>query len=86
MKSIQLLPESPIRIESGPVRFGTDWPGTFIRGDECGSYAASIRAVLNRKVAEVMDEPAMLMELEKLARLLESSNLTKRSRTERRSG
>ncbi|HDY89221.1 MAG TPA: hypothetical protein ENH82_14035 [bacterium] len=31
--NIQHFPELPKRIETGPVQFGEDWPGIFIRGD-----------------------------------------------------
>lgn len=27
------------RVETGPVQFGNDWPGVFIRGDECCAYS-----------------------------------------------
>lgn len=30
---IRQLPEVDQRVESGPIQFGDDWPGTFIRGD-----------------------------------------------------
>lgn len=26
------------RVETGPIQFGNDWPGIFIRGDNCGYY------------------------------------------------
>lgn len=28
------LPDGMQRMESGPVQFGDDWPGIFLRGDE----------------------------------------------------
>jgi hypothetical protein len=31
------------RIGTGPVRFGTDWTGVFIRGDECLERARILR-------------------------------------------
>lgn len=27
------------RVETGPLQFGDDWPGLFIRGDECAAIA-----------------------------------------------
>lgn len=36
----------PTRPETGPMQFGDDWPGTFIRGDNAAFYANSLRAVL----------------------------------------
>ena len=34
------------RVETGPLQFGDDWPGLFIRGDDCLALAVSIRHVL----------------------------------------
>jgi hypothetical protein len=30
---IRKLPAQDKRVETGPVQFGEDWPGIFIRGD-----------------------------------------------------
>lgn len=32
------------RVESGPVQFGDDWPGLFLRGDSCFAYALALKA------------------------------------------
>lgn len=34
------------RVETGPVQFGNDWPGLFIRGDDCLALALELDAVL----------------------------------------
>lgn len=34
----------PKRVESGPVQFGDDWPGLFLRGDACFAYALALKA------------------------------------------
>lgn len=34
------------RIESGPLQVGDDWPGTFIRGDNCMGYVATLNMVI----------------------------------------
>lgn len=39
---VQNVAEQPQRIETGPVQFRGDWPGLFIRGDDCVHLAASI--------------------------------------------
>lgn len=39
----------PSRIESGPVRFGDDWTGLFLRGDGCFAYALALKAQLEDK-------------------------------------
>jgi hypothetical protein len=39
-------PDGPApRVESGPVQFGNDWPGLFIRGDDCFGLANAISEV-----------------------------------------
>jgi len=32
-----------MRCETGPIRFGDDWPGVFIRGDNAAYYAHIVR-------------------------------------------
>lgn len=39
MQEIRTLPAAEQRVESGPIRFGDDWPGVFIRGDDAAMYA-----------------------------------------------
>lgn len=36
-----------MRAETGPMRFGEDWAGVFIRGDNAGAYGMMLREVLN---------------------------------------
>jgi hypothetical protein len=31
------------RIETGPLRFGSDWPGVFIRGDDALGWSGTLR-------------------------------------------
>jgi hypothetical protein len=38
------------RIETGPVQFNDDWPGIFIRGDECFAYYLALREVLKADI------------------------------------
>jgi hypothetical protein len=44
---IQHLPEQAKRVETGPVQFGSDWPGLFIRGDDALYYAIALEKGLN---------------------------------------
>ena len=48
LPEIRKLPmsEDGQRVESGPIQFGDDWPGTFIRGDEAAYFAACLASVL----------------------------------------
>lgn len=47
-RPVRLLPspEDGGRVETGPVQFGDDWPGIFIRGDNAAYYAMTLRSVL----------------------------------------
>ncbi len=44
---IRVMPAQSPRVETGPLQFGNDWPGVFIRGDNAAYYALNIEAVLN---------------------------------------
>jgi hypothetical protein len=39
------------RVETGVVRFGQDWPGYFLRGDDALSLQARLRRVLASRSA-----------------------------------
>ena len=45
------------RVETGPVRFGDDWAGVFIRGDEAFHLALKLGGALERLPAsnDIMD-------------------------------
>lgn len=43
---IQQLPQQDDRVETGPVQFGDDWPGVFIRGDNAAYYAMVLRTFI----------------------------------------
>lgn len=40
------LPEQFGRVETGPIQFGDDWPGVFIRGDNALVYAHILEQLL----------------------------------------
>lgn len=44
--SPRLLPSVPDRVETGPVQFGDDWPGLFIRGDGAANYALNLQQLV----------------------------------------
>ena len=58
------------RVETGTVQFNEDWPGLFIRGDECHNFLRSVRQaslseldplnqmILNR-LADYLDDVAV---------------------------
>jgi hypothetical protein len=45
---IRKLPAVAERVETGPVQFGDDWPGVFIRGDNAFWLTGCIDAMLAR--------------------------------------
>lgn len=44
----RLMPAQAGRVETGPVQFGDDWPGVFIRGDAAAAHAAMLQDVILR--------------------------------------
>src|SRR6185437_125786 len=43
---IRNLPAQPARVETGPLQFGDDWPGVFIRGDRAAALALDLGALI----------------------------------------
>lgn len=56
----RLLPPQQERVESGPIRFGDDRPGIFLRGEHA-CYLASNLANLARIVAKDTDDSTTLL-------------------------
>ena len=58
------------RAETGPMRFGEDWPGIFIRGDNAFYYATIVNRILSYdgEIAAIFDSltVAGLMDLRDL--------------------
>ncbi len=62
----EIVTETAGRVETGAVKFtqrsgGSDWPGLFVRGDDCIALAFAIRHVLgqrpgNASLADVVAE------------------------------
>lgn len=48
------------RPETGPMQFGEDWPGIFIRGDDCFGYQMAIAEVLREFDAMLKKNPAFI--------------------------
>jgi hypothetical protein len=49
---VRKLPAVETRVETGPVQFGDDWPGTFIRGDNAFFYASYLSIELDASKAD----------------------------------
>ena len=43
---IRELPPQVPRVESGTIKFGDDWPGTFFRGDDSFACQMSLRGAI----------------------------------------
>ena len=52
---IRRLPEQPTRVETGPVKFGNDHAGLFIRGDNAFGFWLSLNAMLDNE-SDKLDE------------------------------
>lgn len=70
MDPIRKLPAVKDRVESGPVQFGDDWPGLFIRGDNAMAFRMAIASVLMRQNSAMAEA-----QLRVLAELFESCQI-----------
>jgi len=74
MSEIRKLPVAEGgRVETGPVQFGDDWPGVFIRGDNAFGYAMALQEAM-----ESMPEGFKKMQLKSLCGLLGGAILADR--------
>lgn len=64
------------RAETGPLRFGDDWTGAFIRGDNAIEYASAVRAALLCCGDKVGIPGSARLALNDLARALEMASHT----------
>jgi hypothetical protein len=60
---VQLPPFPEGRAETGPMQFGVDWPGIFIRGDDALSYAQTLERTIAALPASAWADRSMLMGL-----------------------
>lgn len=70
---IRCVPAQDERVETGVVRFGDDWPGVFLRGDDAFDFFLTLKylsdmngPLIYRKIAETS--------LRRLLRLMAESN------------
>lgn len=68
MNDIRKLPAQAQRVETGPVQFGEDWPGVFIRGDGAAWYAMMLGRVLGEIGKDA--DPMVWLALENLRETL----------------
>ena len=72
---VRTFPPVTERVESGPIRFGEDWPGLFIRGDN----AFALRMLIDDTL-KVVPDTFLKRSLESLANFLDECNLNPQSR------
>jgi len=70
------VPRLKDRVETGPVQFNDDWPGLFVRGDNCFGYAMNLSILRDKIEAGQTITPLEMGSLEGLINLLGSSHET----------
>ena len=74
MSNIRQLPAVTERVETGPIQFGDDWPGVFIRGDNASYFAFVLERYLDA-TKDVPDAEINRHVLQGLVSELKSSHL-----------
>jgi|GEM_PF-5263672 len=69
---IREFPAQAVRVESGPIRFGDDWPGCFFRGDDALGLAFYLASALERAKKKEGLDPVTEMQLNRLVKMLSS--------------
>ena len=76
---VRRLEKQNRRVETGVTQFKGDWPGVFIRGDDCFRYVQSLGNVLklieDHKVKDDVFGALAHSHVTGLMRMLESSNV-----------
>ena len=75
MKKIRVILAEDVRVETGAIQFGDDWPGLFVRGDDAIFLAIAIDKIEtflgDHKEAVITDLGSALMTLDKIRKLIE---------------
>ena len=69
LRTIPLADGEP-RVETGPLQFGNDWPGLFVRGDDCLAFAKCLE-----EVAATIPTGLLLLRFNRLRYLLAATNV-----------
>lgn len=62
------------RPETGPMQFGDDWPGCFIRGDHAVHFGVMLEQLLNT-VSPIEYSPLAIVQLQGLANDLQNADI-----------
>lgn len=75
--SLQKLPGTEKRVETGAVQFGEDWPGVYLRGDNASASAIMMasRAAKIASVSEDRDVLSMCLLVVQHAQLLSEADV-----------
>lgn len=71
------LPATETRVETGAVQFGDDWPGLFIRGDDCAAMAFSVQSIIRLIGNAGVDYALTIAPLRRLSTLIFNTVLGK---------
>ena len=72
---VRELEQQDDRVETGVIRFGDDWPGVFIRGDDCYRYLNALRHVTTEEMTDSIGDEIAVICVRGLIDLLDSSNV-----------
>lgn len=71
-----IFPDSSMRVDTGPLQLGKDWPGVFIRGDEALGMVDEIAAAQSVALLPATGPAAVL--LGRISTLLRSCHVENR--------
>jgi hypothetical protein len=72
-ETVRQLPVQNPPVETGPIRFGNDTAGVFIRADNALAFSIAVQSLLQDKQLESVCPVVWKAQMENLWRLLESS-------------
>ncbi len=78
LAAVRAEPPAPQRPETGPMQFGDDWPGLFIRGDNAGGFSLALNVAI-----DATKDPLTLVMLRSLRSLLVSCDVRQSPTTQR---
>ena len=76
---IQEIPyDNKKRVETGPIQFGNDWPGLFLRGDRAGYIALQIESLLNNLTTQQKADNAFSIQtLQNIKKIIQNDVIVK---------
>ena len=69
MSKVRVLDNQEIRVETGPTKFGNDWTGIFIRGDNAFPLSIELEEISKKDILTNTDKSF----LQSLASLLQEA-------------